>query len=213
MQEVGAKRGEARMAGVLLHGRGIGAEGKVDLAARIGYLDGIRWIVPGGDVGSWYPNRFWDPIEANEPFLTEAVALCEEAVEEASENGRLAPSRLAIAGFSQGACLALEYALRHPGRVGTVIVFTGGLMGPAGSHPRVGLRKQSDSEHLAGLRALITGSAADDWIPEESTREAARVLAKLGADVAVHVYPDRLHVVNDDEVGHARALLEAMLRD
>lgn len=205
MHEVGSPRGAARVAGVLLHGRGIGPEGKVDLAARLGFLDGIRWIVPGGDVGSWYPHRYWDPVEMNEPFLTEAVARCEEAMEEASENGRLGPELLAVAGFSQGACVAMEYALRHPGRCRTLIAFTGGLMGPPGSQPRPG------APSLAGFRALITGSAADDWIPEASTRETGQVLASLGAEVTLRIYTDRPHIVNDDEVAEARRMLQALM--
>lgn len=202
LQEVGRPRGTAPFAGVLLHGRGIGPQGKVDLVARLGHLDGARWLVPGGDVGSWYPNRYWDPVEANEPFLTQAVELCDEAVEEASENGRLGAERIAVVGFSQGACIALEYALRHPGRCGTLIVLTGGLMGPPGTHPR------ASAPSLKGLRVLITGSDADEWIPEQSTRETARVLAGLGADVTLRVYHGRAHVVNEEEVAEAQALLQ-----
>jgi phospholipase/carboxylesterase len=204
LREVGRSRGAAPFAGVLLHGRGIGPQGKVDLAARLGHLDGARWLVPGGDVGSWYPNRFWDPVEANEPFLSQAVELCEEAVQEASEDGRLGPERIAVVGFSQGACIALEYALRHPGRCGTLIVLTGGLMGPPGTHPR------PSAPSLKGLRVLITGSDADDWIPVESTRESARVLAGLGADVTLRIYSGRAHVVNEEEVVEARALLQKL---
>ena len=203
-REAGAPRGSSVRAGVLLHGRGRTADEKVDLAARLGTLDGMRWLAPGADLGSWYPNRFWDQAAANEPFLTEAVARCDEAVHEASEDGRLGPAHIAIVGFSQGACVALEYALRHPGRCGTLIVFTGALMGPPGTdwRPRAG--------SLAGLRVLLTGSDADDWVPVEATRESARVLAKLGADVALRVYHGRPHIVNDEEVAEARAILEGL---
>lgn len=203
LQEVGQPRGAAPFAGVLLHGRGIGPQGKVDLAVRLGHLHGIRWVVPGSNVGSWYPNRFWDPVEANEPFLSQAVACCDQALEEASENGRLPPDRLAVVGFSQGACIALEYALRHPGRCGTLIVFTGGLMGSPGVHPRF------ETTSLKGLRVLITGSDMDEWIPEESTRETARVLTSLGAEVTLRIYQGRPHIVNDEEVLEAQALLSA----
>ena len=202
---VGRPRGTAIAAGVLLHGRNIGAEGKVDLAARIGHLAGIRWLVPGMDIKSWYPNRYWDPVESNEPFLTQAIERCEQAVEEASEDGRLDAKRLVIAGFSQGACLALEYALRHPGRCGTMIVFTGALMGPPGS------KWKTSGGSLKGVRVLLTGSDADEWITEESSRETARVLEELGADVRLRVYQGRGHIVNDDEVNEARSLLEAVL--
>jgi predicted esterase len=129
VRETGAARGAAQFAGVLLHGRGKTPEEKIDLAARFGNIPGIRWLVPVAETpGSWYPGRFWDPRQSNEPFLTEAVERCHEAVEEASEGGRLGAQQIVIVGFSQGACLAIEYALRHPGRVGSLIVFTGAVM-------------------------------------------------------------------------------------
>ena len=189
---------------MLLHGRGRTADEKVDLAARLGTLDGMRWLAPGADLGSWYPNRFWDAAAANEPFLTEAVARCDEAVHEASDSGRLAPAQIAIVGFSQGACVALEYALRHPGSCGTLIVLTGALMGPPGTD------WHSRGASLAGLRVLLTGSDADDWISVEATQESARVLAELGADVTLRIYHGRPHIVNDEEVAEARAILEGL---
>jgi phospholipase/carboxylesterase len=201
IRRAGSPRGTSRRAGVLLHGRGHTADEKVDLAARLGTLDGMRWLAPGADLGSWYPNRFWDPVEANEPFLTEAVERCDEAVVEASEDGRLLPAQIAIVGFSQGACIAVEYALRYPGRCGTLVVFTGGLMGPPGTN------RQFKAGSLVGLKVLLTGSDADDWIPEESTRETARVLAELGADVTMRIYHGRSHIVGDDELAEARELL------
>lgn len=183
-----------------MHGRGHTPDEKVDLAARLGTLDGMRWVAPGADLGSWYPYRFWDPVSSNEPFLSDAIARCDEAVSEASEDGRLLPERLAIIGFSQGACIALEYALRHPGRVCTLVVFTGGLMGPPGSKPA--------TASLAGTRVLLTGSDGDDWIPEASTRETADVLRKLGAEVTLRVYHGRPHVVSEEELAEARSILE-----
>ncbi len=112
VRAVGSARGASQFAGVLLHGRGKTPEEKIDLAARFGNIEGIRWVVPEAETpGSWYPGRFFDPREQNEPYLTEAVERCHEAVLEAGEYGRLAPERLVIVGFSQGASLALEYAL------------------------------------------------------------------------------------------------------
>ena len=185
------------MGGVLLHGRGRSPEEKVDLAARFGKSDGIRWVVPRAETGgSWYPNRFFDGVKANEPHLTRAVERCHAAVEEASEGGRLKPAQLVIAGFSQGACLALEYAVRHPGRVGTLIVLTGALIGT----PAPGTR-------FEGLRVLLTGSDVDDWVPEQYVYDAARVLSELGAEVRLRMYPGRPHIVNEEEIVEARAML------
>ena len=188
---------------MLLHGRGKTPEEKIDLAARFGTVEGIRWVVPEAETpGSWYPGRFFDPRETNEPYLTEAVERCHEAVLEAGEYGRLAPDRLVIVGFSQGASLALEYALRHPTRVGSLIVLTGGLMGVPGSD-----WKAIAPRSLAGLRVLLTGSDVDEWIPEASTREAANLFRDLGADVQLRIYKDRPHIVSDEEIADARSFL------
>jgi phospholipase/carboxylesterase len=193
----------SQFAGVLLHGRGKTPEEKIDLAARFGTIEGIRWVVPEAETpGSWYPGRFFDPRETNEPYLTEAVERCHEAVLEAGEYGRLAPDRLVIVGFSQGASLTLEYALRHPTRVGSLIVLTGGLMGVPGSD-----WKAIAPRSLAGLRMLLTGSDVDEWIPEASTHEAANLFRELGADVQLRIYKGRPHVVSDEEIADARSFL------
>jgi predicted esterase len=196
------------MGGVLLHGRGKTPEEKIDLASRFGNPEGIRWIVPEAETpGSWYPGRFFDPREANEPDLTEAVERCHEAVLEAGENGRLGPDKLVIVGFSQGASLALEYALRHSGTVGAMVVFTGGLMGVPGSD-----WKRVAPPSLAGLRMLLTGSDVDEWIPEQCTHEAANLFRELGADVRLQIYKGRPHVVSEEEITEARAFLASLIK-
>ncbi len=174
------------------------------LASSFG-VDGIRWLAPAADTGSWYPGRFFEPRAVNEPFLSQAIRQCDEVVEEASEGGRLGPGRIAIVGFSQGACLALEYALQHRDRCGALIVLTGALIGPPG-HPWT-----SSSRLLAGMRVLLTGSDADEWITEEQTRETARVLTELGADVRLRIYHGRPHIVSEPELVEARALLREMI--
>jgi phospholipase/carboxylesterase len=203
VRAVGSARGSSQFAGVLLHGRGKTPEEKIDLAARFGNIEGIRWVVPEAETpGSWYPGRFFDPRETNEPYLTEAVERCHEAVLEAGEYGRLPPDRLVIVGFSQGASLALEYALRHPTRVASYIVLTGGLMGVPGSD-----WKAIAPQSLAGIRMLLTGSDVDEWIPEASTLEAARLFRDLGADVQMRIYKGRPHIVSDEEIEEARSFL------
>jgi phospholipase/carboxylesterase len=208
VRAVGSARGASVVGGVLLHGRGKTPEEKIDLAARFGNIEGIRWVVPEAETpGSWYPGRFWDPRESNEPYLSEAVERCHEAVLEASENNRLAPERLVIVGFSQGACLALEYALRHPGRVGSLIVFTGALMGVPGSDWTAGAPKS-----LAGLRVLLTGSDVDDWVPEYNSHEAARLFRDLGAHVQLRIFTGRPHIVSEEEIDEARSFLTGLIK-
>jgi predicted esterase len=204
--ESGAPRGCAALAGVLLHGRDRTREDKVVLASSFG-VGGIRWLAPAADTGSWYPGRFFEPRAANEPFLSQAIEQCDRVIDEASEDGRLDANRLALVGFSQGACLAIEYALQRPRRVGAIIVFTGALIGPPDTvwPASPGL--------LDGLRVLLTGSDADGWITAEQTRQTAVVLTGLGADVLLRIYHGRPHIVSEPELAEARSLLTTMVAD
>jgi phospholipase/carboxylesterase len=200
--EAGRPKGEAELGGVLIHGRYRTPEEMVYLASRLN-LDNIRWIAPAaGHDRSWYPGLFMDPVSSNEPALTQAIALIDNATARVSENGRLGPDQLVMMGFSQGACLTVEYALRHPGRCHTLIVFTGALFGPAGT------QWAGSSTMLAGTRVLITGSDVDDWIPEARVHETVRVLRGFGAAVEARIYRGRPHEVGDAELAEASCLIK-----
>jgi predicted esterase len=196
----------AEWAGVLLHGRERTKAEMLDLAARLD-LEGIRWLAPAADAGKWYPGRYMDTRASNEPHLTRAVERCHAVVEEASEGGRLPPERIIIAGFSQGACLAVEYVLRHPGQCSCLLVFTGCLIGPPGT-----VWRTAGGKSLAGLNVFITGSDIDEWVEEERVHETARVLEDFGAEVRVRIYKGRPHVVSEEEIVEARAFLEQQLQ-
>jgi phospholipase/carboxylesterase len=184
-----------------------------ELAADLD-LEGVRWLAPAAPAGKWYPNRFYDDRAGNEPHLTNAIEHCDHVMNEATEDGRLKPDQIVVAGFSQGACLALEYALRRPGRIGAVLVFTGALIGPpdtdwlaiAGTRARDGGSVLKNSP-LTGLRVFLTGSDADEWITEEQTRATAHALTDLGAEVRLRIYAGRPHVILAEEIRAARAFL------
>ena len=202
--EAGRPKGEAELGGVLIHGRYRTPEEMVYLASRLN-LDQIRWIAPAaGQDRSWYPGLFMDPISANEPALTQAIRQVDIAVDRASENGRLDASRLVMIGFSQGACLTAEYAMRHPGRCRTLIILTGGMFGPPGTE------WPGPPTMLSGTRALLTGSDVDEWIPQSRVHETARALAALGAEVKLCMYHGRPHEVSDAELTEARVLIKAL---
>jgi len=195
----------AERAGILLHGRSRTKQEMLDLATGL-EIGGTRWLAPYADQGLWYPGRFMEPLESNEPFLTRSVDRCDRLMQDATENGRLGPEQLFIVGFSQGACIAVEYALRHPGSCAAIVVFSGCLMGPPGTDWR-----PAGGKTLEGLRVFLTGSDVDEWIPEERTREAARVLEDLGADVDLRIYPSRPHIVSNLELAEAREFLRSRM--
>lgn len=199
--ETGRAKGEATLGGVLIHGRYRTPEEMVYLAGRLN-LDNIRWIAPSaGHDRTWYPGLFLDPISANEPALTHAIRQIDLAVDRASEDGRLGPDQLLMMGFSQGACLTLEYALRHPGRVRSKIVLTGGLFGPPGA------QWPGRPDMLTGTRFLISSSDLDEWIPEPRVHETAQVLRSFGADVEVNIYAGRAHEVSEAELAAASSFI------
>jgi phospholipase/carboxylesterase len=205
LREAGQPRGLAESAGILLHGRSRTKQEMLDLATGL-EISGTRWLAPYADQGLWYPGRFMEPLESNEPFLTRSVERCHRLVQDASEGGRLNPQQLFIVGFSQGACIAVEYAMRHPGSCAAIVVFSGCLMGPAGTdwHPAGG-------KTLHGLKVFLTGSDMDEWIPEERTRQTAQVLENLGAEVAMRVYPSRPHIVSKLELAEAQEFLRSRM--
>jgi predicted esterase len=195
--EAGRPQGAAELGGVLIHGRYRTPHEMVYLASRMG-VDNIRWIAPSaGHDRSWYPGIFMDPLSSNEPFLTHAIKTIDHAVDRAGEAGRLAPDRLVMVGFSQGACLTAEYALRHPGRCSTMVILTGGLFGPPGTV------WTGSPAMLSGSRVLITGSDVDEWIPESRIHETATALEGFGAKVKVCIYPGRAHEVSAAELAEA----------
>jgi predicted esterase len=175
----------------------------IGLADRLG-LDGCRRLAPAAAGGSWYPHRFMGPLAANEPFLSHAIEACDRAVDEAGEQGSV---RVVVIGFSQGACLAAEYTLRHPGRCAAIVMFTGGVIGPPGTPWRLA----APATTLGGLPVLLTGSDVDEWVPAARVRETADVFTALGADVRCRIYAGRAHVVSDEEILEAREFLTGVI--
>ncbi|MEO8096977.1 MAG: alpha/beta fold hydrolase [Acidobacteriota bacterium] len=202
LREAGQPKGLADRAGILLHGRSRTKQEMLDLTSGLD-VPGARWLAPYAGAGLWYPGRYVEPIESNEPQLTRSVERTHWLVLDAAEGGRLGPEQIFIVGFSQGACIAVEYALRHPSSVAAIVVFTGCLMGPAGT-----IWKTAGGQSLKGLSVFLTGSDADEWVDEARTHETARVLRDLGADVEMHIYPGRGHVVSKQELADARDFLK-----
>ena len=190
---------EARAAAILVHGRGGSAEGMLGLAAAIAVED-IAWLGPQAESGAWYPHSFMAAIESNEPWLSASLDLLDRLVARCGADG-LPPERVALAGFSQGACLAAEYAARNARRYGGLVLLSGGLIGPPGTP-----REYPGS--LSGTPVFLGCSDIDPHIPVERVRETARVLRSMGAEVDERIYPGLGHTVIGDEIDAARRILE-----
>jgi predicted esterase len=201
----GAPLASARAAAILLHGRGGSAEDIASLATVLA-ADGLAFLIPEAAGHTWYPQRFLAPLAANEPWLSSALGVVAALVGQATAAG-LPLSRIAIGGFSQGACLALEAVARTPARYGAVLAFSGGLIGPPES-PRP---PAPAGATLGGAPVFIGCGDQDAHIPVASVEASADLLRRLGAAVDVRIYPGMGHTINQDEIGAARALLAGLL--
>ncbi len=194
----GAELDSARLAVIAVHGRGQSPNVMRALAERIDLPD-LAWLAPVADDSTWYPSPFTAPIESNQPSLDGALDAIERHGRELSEAG-FAADRVALLGFSQGACLSIHSAISSPRTYRALISFTGGFIGAPGSVPVPGGR-------LDGLPTLLSTAADDAWVPLWRVEETARFLEGLGADVDLRVHPGSQHEVTDDEIAAARELL------
>lgn len=200
----GAPPGEARAAVVLLHGRGADAEDILGLAEPL-WQPGVAYLAPQAAGHTWYPYSFLAPLEANEPWLSSALARVGELVTDLAAEG-LAGERVVLAGFSQGACLTIEYAARHARRYGGIVAFTGGLIGPPGT-PR------DYAGSFDGTPAFIGAGDPDPHVPWSRVEESAAVLTRMGAEAKVARYPGLGHAIAEDEIAHAREILARLVTE
>jgi predicted esterase len=194
----GAPVTSARIGVILLHGRGASAQDILSLADELDVED-AAFVAPQAAGHSWYPYSFLAPLEQNEPGISSALRVISGLIDEFAEHG-ITSDRVALIGFSQGACLALEFAARHARAYAAVAGLSGGLIGPPGTP-----REYAGS--LQGARVFLGCSDVDAHIPLERVHESAEVLRRLGADVDERIYRGMGHTVNRDELEAVTALL------
>jgi predicted esterase len=203
MLTAGAPLSQARAAMIMIHGRGADAESILMLAEEFKRPD-FAYLAPQAADGTWYPNRFLAPTASNEPWLSSALATVDNLIGRINAAG-IPTERLMLLGFSQGACLALEYAARNAKRYGGVIGLSGGVIG-ADDEPR------HDHGNFAGTPIFLGCSDADFHIPKTRVERAAQILKALGGEVTMRLYPNMEHTVNHDEVKFIRSMMAALVK-
>jgi phospholipase/carboxylesterase/glyoxalase family protein len=192
---------QAHAAVIAVHGRGASAADILTVATAL-ERPNFAYLAPQAEASAWYPYGFMAPVEQNEPWLSDALALLGRLVAQVADAG-VPPERLVLLGFSQGACLALEYAARNARRYGAIAGLSGGLIGPDG----IGLDHDG---LLAGTPVFLGCSDVDPHIPKRRVEETRAALERQQAQVTMRLYAGMGHEVNDDELENVRRLMDAL---
>lgn len=189
---------EAQKALILLHGRGAGARDILELARHL-HVDEFALIAPQATNNTWYPYSFLVPPAKNEPWLSSALALVKELLDEVKAQG-IPAENIYFAGFSQGACLTLEFVCRHATRYGGIAAFTGGLIGDK-------INEENYSGDFAETPVLISSGNPDPHIPVDRIEESVEVLERMNAKVDKRIFVNRPHIITNEEIDLANELI------
>ena len=197
----GPRPSEARLALILIHGRGGDAQDMLALAREFPSED-VALFAPQAAGHSWYPYSFMAPIEQNEPWITSGLRTIARLLETLAREG-LDPDRVMLLGFSQGACLALTFAALHPQRYGAVFGLSGGLIGPVGA-------VLANPGSMEGTPVFLGCSDRDPHIPLERVHETAEMFRRDDASVDLRIFPNMGHTVNREEIEAVRDLIASV---
>ena len=189
---------DAKKAVIMIHGRGGSADDILSLAGHLN-IGGCALLAPEATNNTWYPFSFLAPPQQNEPWLSSALQVIEGIVTDLKGYG-LEKDQIYFVGFSQGACLTLEFVARNAAKWGGVVAFTGGLIGDR-------VYTENYSGDFQQTKIFIGTSDPDPHVPVTRVEESVRVLKALNADVTVEVYKNMGHTINQDEISKANRLV------
>ena len=198
----GVALGESHAVMIMVHGRGGAPSNILDLVPRFG-RDRFTYLAPAAANNTWYPYSFMADTAKNEPGLSSGLQLLDRLVTDVVAHG-IRQDHIVLLGFSQGACLTAEFAVRHASRYGGVILYTGGLIGPPGT-------TWNESGSFEGTSIFLGCSDVDPHVPKLRVDESAAVFERMGASVTERIYPGMGHLVNDDEIASAQAIMDTIL--
>lgn len=196
--EAGVKWNEASKVLVMIHGRGASAQDIISLSAYLN-VKGYAIIAPQATGGTWYPNSFLAPPKTNEPWLGSAISLLGEIVNDINAAG-ISSRNIYFLGFSQGACLTLEFTTRFATRYGGVIAFTGGLIGDK-------IYEENYNGDFEGTPFFLGTSDPDPHVPVTRVNESVDILRKRNAFVTEKIYKNMGHTINQDEIEKVNKLI------
>lgn len=189
---------EAKKALIMIHGRGAGSTDILSLARHLNVSD-FALVAPQAQGNTWYPYSFLAPTSQNEPSLSKSLNLISEVVKTVEENG-ISKENIYFLGFSQGACLALEFTARNASKYGGIVAFTGGLIGET-------ISEKTYSGNFENMPVFIGTSDPDFHVPVERVNETEMLLKKMGASVTKKIYENMGHTISQDEINLANELV------
>ncbi len=198
VQTAGKSLEEAEKALIMIHGRSANARDILGVASHLNVSE-YALLAPEATNNTWYPYSFMAKPEQNEPWLSSALDLLEEALEEVTKNG-ISSENIYFLGFSQGACLTLEFVARNAQKYGGIVAFTGGLIGD-----RINLENYSGD--FSGTPIFIGTGNPDPHVPIARVNESVAILEKMNAMVQLQVYEGRPHTISQDEIEVANRLI------
>jgi phospholipase/carboxylesterase len=194
----GKKLEEASAAMIMLHGRGASAESILTLAEELN-VDKFVLAAPRARENTWYPNSFLSPIQTNQPFLDQSLKQVAELENFFTEKG-FTSEQIYYLGFSQGACLALEYCCRNAKKYGGIFALSGGLIGA-----QIEANRYSGNFH--NTTVFLACGDSDFHIPVGRIRESETIISSIGGKVTTQIYPGFGHSINRDELDSINKLL------
>jgi phospholipase/carboxylesterase len=189
--ESGLPLHQAKKALIMLHGRGGSAEDILSLAQHLPVQD-FYIAAPQATNNTWYPLSFLAPLQQNEPWLSSGLQVVNEVTDHIQANG-ITADKIFILGFSQGACLTVEFAARNAQKYGGIIALTGGLIGDK-------LEPSRYSGNFSGTPILMTNGSNDPHVPLVRSEQSKQQLEKMNAKVELLVYPNRPHTILQEEL-------------
>lgn len=185
---------EAKKALIMVHGRGGFAEDILAVADHL-KIEDFALVAPQAYNNSWYPLSFMAPVQQNQPWLDSAVEMLQLLEKELNDEG-IASEDIYFFGFSQGACLTLEYVTRNAKRYGGVIGIIGGLIGKD-------INTGNYLTNFEGTPVYLGTSDPDAHVPAERVQQTADILRNKNAQVELQIFPDAGHVILPEELGRA----------
>ncbi len=192
----------AKAALIMIHGRGATADNILLLSENLD-PPGFTYLAPQAANYTWYPYSFMTPIEDNEPGISSGLQVIADIFQNLKSKG-IPSEKTILLGFSQGACLAIEFAARNARRYGGLVVLSGGLIGPDGT-PR------DYSGSLENTPVFLGCSDIDPHIPKERVEETAQIIRELDGEVTMRLYPNMGHTINQDEIDQVQNIMKELV--